>query len=161
MKKSAFLLFFALTHLGALSTKHEFLLALHPAYESRGGRVIYGDFERDLARQWATALRMALSEKLPTLRIISTDQLAHAGDPIAFINQINRMGVDLLVSFNLFEAQGYPQLFLYRMSYANTISESSLKSYSTILWSKRTETIFFSTAISTILPISPLKTSFS
>jgi hypothetical protein len=122
MKQSFFLLFFVC--LSIHLSHYSVTLLIIPAY---GPQIVHGDFERDIATNWAHALKYQLSSKTGSHEIIILEQAGQELDQITTINTVNKINPDLVISLNLFPTIGVPQLFLYQVASAKNSALTSKK----------------------------------
>lgn len=119
MKKNIFILFLSVSITQAI---HSFVLMFYLPTDAKGGRIINGEFEKDILSEWAAVLQDQLKEKKPEIQVVILGQTEKEYDHIKLISQANRINPDLIISLNAFSAQSRPQLFLYHVLFSTELS---------------------------------------
>ena len=112
MKKNIFILCLCIS---ITEATYPFVLMFYLPSDAKGGRIINGEFEKDITDQWARVLQHQLMEKTADLQVIILGQTEKEYDHIKLISQANRINPDLIISLNLFSTQNRPQLFIYHV----------------------------------------------
>ncbi len=115
MKRTIFLLFLCTLSTTAIDG---FVLMFYLPTDTKGGRVIDGEFEKDILFAWARVLQDQLTQTIPSLQVIILGQTEKEYDQTRLISQANRLNPDLIISLNLFQAQTRPQLFMYHVLFS-------------------------------------------
>lgn len=92
-----------------------FMLMLYPSVSINNGRKIENEFENAIALDWALALKHALINQFPFIQVEISHKSGEKIDQIESINNINKQNPDLTISFNLYQTNGVPQVYLYYM----------------------------------------------
>ena len=112
MKRTIFLLFLCTLRTTVIDA---FVLMFYLPTDTKGGRIIDGEFEKDILSVWARVLQDQLTQTVPSLEVIILGQTEKEYDQTKLISQANRLNPDLIISLNLFQTQTRPQLFMYHV----------------------------------------------
>ncbi len=112
MKKTIFLLFLYTLRITAIDP---FVLMLYLPTDTKGGRIIDGEFEKDILFSWARVLQDQLTQTIPSLQVIILGQTEKEYDQTKLISQANRLNPHFILSLNLFQTESRPQLFIYHV----------------------------------------------